>query len=219
MIVTIDGPAGAGKSTVARRLADRLRFGILDTGAMYRAVTLAAQRAGIAPTDENALERLVGQVRVEAVDGKTLLDGEVVDDLIRTAEVTGAVSKYSESAVVRGFLTLCQRRAAEGRDLVTEGRDQGTAVFPDASIKFFLTASDAIRASRRQAEFLSRGRSVTVEQVLGEQAARDRRDSSRALAPLRPADDAILVDTSEITIDETVDRLEALVRERRTRGG
>lgn len=214
MIVTIDGPAGAGKSSAARGLAERLGFDFLDTGAMYRAVTLAALRAGVAAADEARLVALVDQIEIEVARGVTRLDGEDVSAAIRTPEVTSQVRHFADKAVVRRRLTEWQRRIGAGVDLVTEGRDQGTIVFPDAECKFFLTASEETRAARRQRDFARQGREVPLDSVLAEQRARDRQDAERALAPLRPAADARVVDTSSLDPAATIDLLERLVRER-----
>src|SRR5438128_908631 len=160
MIVTIDGPAGAGKSSAARALALRLGFQFLDTGAMYRAVTLAALRAGIDRTDQEALARLLDGLRLEMPPGQVILNGEDVTAQIRTAEVTDASGSIASSRVVRERLVLMQRKLAQGRDIVCEGRDQGTVVFPDAACKFFLVADPVERARRRQCEMLDRGEVV-----------------------------------------------------------
>lgn len=208
MIVTIDGPAGAGKSTVARALAERLHFTFLDTGAMYRAVTLAALRAGIASADQPGLHRLLEQLTIVLDGGRTLLNEEDVSREIRTPQVTEAVRHFADNAVVRAHLTRLQRAAANGRDLVTEGRDQGTVVFPSAECKFFLTADETTRARRRHADFQSRGQRVSFEQVQAEQYRRDQQDQTRRLAPLRPAPDAQIIDTTGLDILATIQLLE-----------
>jgi cytidylate kinase len=214
MIVTIDGPAGAGKSTAAHRLADRLGFGILDTGAMYRAVALAGLRAASRLDDEAALDTLIESLRLEMPGDKVILNGEDVSGLIRTPDVTRASMPIAASRVVRQKLVAWQRTIAGNRNLVTEGRDQGTYVFPDAGCKFFLTASPLERAQRRQRELSARGETLTVDQVLAMQSERDARDMQRAVAPLRQADDAVLIDTTGQSLDQVVDRLERIVRER-----
>jgi cytidylate kinase len=214
MIITIDGPAGAGKSSAARGLAQRLDFEFLDTGAMYRAVTLAGLRAGIDLRDQDALAQLVAQLRLEMPAGRVLLNGEDVTDLIRTAAVSAASSPVAESPVVRRHLVGLQRAIAHGRDMVCEGRDQGTVVFPDAACKFFLVADAAERAHRRHRELLARGEVVPWEQVLAGQEERDRRDASRDLAPMVPAPDAVLLDSTGLTVAQVIDRMEEEVRRR-----
>lgn len=218
MIVTIDGPAGAGKSTVARRLAERLQFDYLDTGAMYRAVALAAMRASLKPIDvagasgQERLGRLLEGIEIEVTNGRTTLNGEDVSQQIRTPETTALVRIVADQRIVRDHLTRWQRALAEKGDLVTEGRDQGTIVFPDAECKFFITANDTIRAQRRQLEFAGQGRKLTLETVLAEQRDRDRRDAQRLIAPLKPAADARIIDTSELEIEDAVDVIEKYVR-------
>jgi CMP/dCMP kinase len=213
-VVTIDGPAGAGKSTVARRLADRLGWRFLDTGAMYRAVTLAALRAGFDLTNESALSALVEKLVVGLPAGRVLLGEEDVTPLIRGVEITRASKFIADSPSVRRQLTVWQRAVAEEADLVTEGRDQGTLVFPDAFRKYYLTATDEERARRRVAEHRSRGEIVTFESVLQDQCERDARDSARAIAPMIPAPDATILDTTGLTIDEVVDGMARDIEQR-----
>jgi cytidylate kinase len=212
VIITIDGPAGAGKSTVARRLAERLGFRFLDTGAMYRAVALAGLRAGVDWSRPDELVRVAERSTIRFDGDRILLDGEDVSDPIRTLEVT-AVTRYSAgNAAVRQRLVALQREAAAGGNMVTEGRDQGTVAFPDAACKIFLTASPRARAERRLRELAARGEAATLDEVLAAQERRDREDSSREVGPLRPAEDAILVDTDGLTVEQVVDRLEFAVR-------
>src|SRR6516164_147526 len=208
MIVTIDGPAGAGKSTAAKALARRLGFDFLDTGAMYRAVTLAALRAGCDLDDEVALARLVAGLTLEMPPSRVVLGGEDVTDGIRTPEVTAGTGKVASSPAVRRRLGEWQRAIAAGRNMVCEGRDQGTIVFPDAARKFFLVADPAERARRRQLEMAQRGESATLEEVLRAQEERDRRDAARDLAPMVPAADAILLDSTGLSAEQVLDRME-----------
>jgi len=219
VIVTIDGPAASGKTTVARLLAHRLDAAFLDTGAMYRAATLAAMRARIDMTNENELLRIIenSDFHFSAEQGKTLvsLDGDDVTDEIRRPDVT-ANARYAASAPkVRARLVEMQRQiAAERKKIVTEGRDQGTVAFPDANVKFFLTADAKTRAGRRQAEMPDTDKRQDVGQVSRDIEARDKSDRDREVGPLRPADDAIIVDTTELTIEEVVRTLIEYVEDR-----
>jgi cytidylate kinase len=215
MIVTIDGPAGAGKSSAARALAARLGFEFLDTGAMYRAVALAALRAGVGWTDDAGLKDLLAKITLQMPPGgAVLLDGEDVSGLIRTPKVSEGSSVVAASAVVRPYLAALQRQIAAGRDMVCEGRDQGTVVFPDAGCKFYLDADPDERLRRRVREMEGRGQSVDVEELRTIQAERDQRDAGRDLAPLRPAADAILLDSTALSLDQVVERMEQEVRQR-----
>ncbi len=212
MIVTIDGPAGAGKSSAARELARRLGFRFLDTGAMYRAVTLAARQRGYDLADGEQLARLVGEIHVELVGDRVLLDGNDVTTAIRKFDITTVIHHAADNGAVRGQLVVWQRAAAAASDVVTEGRDQGTVVFPDAECKIFLTADEQERARRRHRDLVSRGEEIPFEEVLANQRLRDQRDWSRAVGALRIANDAIEVSTDGLTPDEVVARLEAIVR-------
>jgi CMP/dCMP kinase len=206
-VVTIDGPAGSGKSTVARQLAGRLGWRFLDTGAMYRAVTLAALRAGVELTDDAALSVLVQKLEVRIPPGKVFLGAEDVTDSIRTVAVTQSSRFIADSPSVRRRLSAWQREIAAKEDVVTEGRDQGTLVFPDAFRKFYLTASDEVRARRRLAEYEARREPARFEDVLEDQRGRDARDAARTIAPMKPAPDAIVVDSTALTIEDVVERL------------
>lgn len=218
MIVTIDGPAGSGKSTVARRLAERLGFEFLNTGAMYRAVALACVRNGTDLDDPDAVAACARSARVTFPHDRPHLDGEDVTDELRTEPVSAAASRVAVNPQVRELLVELQRQAAEGRDVVTEGRDQGTIVFPHAEVKVFLTATAETRAARRYAELAAlEGEppdDVTYAAVLAQIRDRDERDRTRPIAPLMPAPDAQVFDTSDLTIEEAVDRLERMIRER-----
>ncbi len=212
MIVTIDGPAGAGKSSAARALAQRLGFEFLDTGAMYRAVALAALRAGLDLHDQEGLSRLLGTLVLEMPPGRVRLNGEDVTTAIRTREVTTATGPVADSPVVRRHLVGLQRAIAAGRNFVCEGRDQGTVVFPDAACKFFLKADPVERARRRQRDMAARGEAVDFDAVLAAQEERDRRDAARDLAPMVPAPDAILLDSTHLELVQVVDLMESEVR-------
>jgi cytidylate kinase len=214
MIVTIDGPAGAGKSSAARALAQRLGFEFLDTGAMYRAVTLAGLRAGIDLDDQEALGKLVTGLRLDMPPGRVLLDGEDVTLLIRKSDVTAASGTIASSPVVRQRLVELQRALARGHNFVCEGRDQGTLVFPDALCKFYLSADPEERARRRHREMLGRGEAVPWEQILASQKARDARDQARPIAPMVPAADALVLDSTHLTLEQVVHRMEQEVRRR-----
>jgi cytidylate kinase len=212
MIITIDGPAGAGKSSAARELARRLGFEFLDTGAMYRAVTFAALRAGLEVHDHAAVASLLPSLNIEMPPGRVVLNGEDVTGLLRTAEITAASGPVADNPAVRRCLGALQRKIAAGRDLVCEGRDQGTVVFPDAACKFFLIADPAERARRRLREMQARGETHELPEVIQAQEARDRRDAQRNLAPMKPADDAVLLDSTTLSLAQVVDRMERVAR-------
>jgi cytidylate kinase len=212
MIVTIDGPAGAGKSSVARRLAARLGFRFLDTGAMYRAVVLAARDAGLAWTETEALERLTEALVFEFRDDQVWLNGRDVTDEIRAQEVSAAIHHVADNPRIREHLVSLQRRIAGSGNVVTEGRDQGTVAFPDARCKFFLTAEPEERARRRFAQLKSSGRADSLDEVLRQQQQRDERDAVRPVGGLRQADDAIVVATDDLSCEQVVDRLEHIAR-------
>jgi len=211
-VVTIDGPAGSGKSTVAHRLAETLGWRMLDTGAMYRAVTLAALREGVDLNDDDAVSAIAATVTVTLPAGRVFLDDEDVSLAIRTAEVARATSAVADRPGVRKRLVELQREFARENDVVTEGRDQGTIVFPDALRKFFLTASLEERARRRLAEFSSRGEHFSMESVQNDVKARDERDESRAIAPMKPALDAMIIDTTGMSLDDVLARIIGEVR-------
>ncbi|EHY91324.1 cytidylate kinase [Saccharomonospora azurea NA-128] len=227
-VVALDGPSGTGKTTAARRLATELNAGYLDTGAMYRVATLAVLRAGLDPTDPSAVAAAVRRTRVEVATDPAaptaLLNGEDVGAAIRTEEVNRAVSPVSAVPEVRELLVAEQRRVirealAVRGGIVVDGRDIGTVVTPDAPLKVFLTASSDVRARRRSAQDSAEGRAATFEDVKASVERRDQLDSTRAVSPLRAAEDAVLLDTSELTIDEVTAKLSELADGRGLLGG
>ena len=214
-MIAIDGPAGAGKGTVARRLVARLGYRLLDTGAMYRALAWSVARAGLAPEDTPALRRHVERVQIDVEGDRVVVDGRDVTDEIRSPEIAALTSRLSMLGVVRDKLTPMQRRMAATGGVVLEGRDTGTVVCPDAEVKFYLDASLEERAHRRQVELRARGVEVDTETARADIAARDTQDSSRALAPLRKASDAIEVDTTGLSVEQVVSLLADMVERRR----
>lgn len=217
-VVTIDGPAGAGKSTAAKKLALRLGYAFLDTGAIYRTVALAARRRRVDWTDGTALGALAGTLGIRFVfqgeRNEVFVEDQKVTDEIRTPDISDGASRVSAHPEVRTALLELQRRLGSSGRIVAEGRDMGTIVFPDAPAKFFLTAAAEIRAQRRALELAAAGRPADVETVLQEIRARDKRDSTRAVAPLRKAEDAVEIDSGGLSPDEVVDRMAQLVRAR-----
>ena len=212
-IITIDGPSGAGKSTISKLLAAKLQYTYLDTGAMYRVVGLQVERSGIDLQAENANGRLAELLDSldmalapgeEGQETRAFLDGVDVSDAIRTPEMAMIASRVSAEPEVRRKLTEMQREIGNNGAIVAEGRDMGTIVFPEAKYKFFLDATPGERARRRQKQLLEKGQKVEYEELLAQIQKRDRDDSSRALAPLVPAEDAVVIDSSEMSIDEVV---------------
>ena len=216
MIIAIDGPSGAGKSTLAKRLAKELGFIYVDTGAMYRALALKVLREGVDLADDASMARLIGSTTIDLrqVDGalQVLLDSADVAAEIRTPQVSQMASKASALGVVRSRLLELQRDMARRGNIVAEGRDIGTVVFPQAEVKIFLQASAAERARRRFAELQSAGQSVDLMKTLREIEERDQRDSERDLAPLRQADDALMIDSSGVDADQVTARVLAHIR-------
>ena len=208
-IVTIDGPSGAGKSTISRGLAAKLHFTYLDTGAMYRAVGLALERQGIDLADTDALKKCLAGIELTLApngddDVRVLLNGEDVSQAIRTPEMGMGASRGSALPLVREKLTALQRQLGEKGSIVAEGRDMGTVVFPKAACKFFLNASAEERARRRQKQLAEKGQSVDYQEILDQISKRDYDDSRRALAPLKPAADAVMVDSSRMDIEAVI---------------
>lgn len=219
LIIAIDGPSGVGKSTLSKALARELGYLNLDTGAMYRAVALAAQRGGIDDDDHQALERLCDRIVITFVrDGANecvLLDGEDVSALIRTPEISLLTAGVAASPQVREAMVQRQRELGAAGGVVLEGRDIGTVVFPDAEVKFFLKASAEVRGRRRFLELQAKGLTVNLARTIAEVEARDNADSGRATSPLRQADDAVVIDTGDLDVSQVLTRMLAVVAERR----
>lgn len=216
MIVTLDGPAGAGKSTAARALAARLGWCYLDTGAMYRTVALVALEQGIPLDDAAALAELAGSLAIDFRAGRVLLGNRDVSAEIRTERITQATRPVADAPPVRAAMKQLQRRLADGRDVVTEGRDQGSEVFPWAEVKVFLTASADERARRRHLEEAGRGLATSLEAVRAAQARRDEGDRVRPVGAMQPAPDAVILETDGLAAADVVERLAKLVADKRS---
>jgi CMP/dCMP kinase len=214
MIVAIDGPVAGGKSTAARNLAKGLGFEHLDTGALYRTVTLLARRTNTDPADADAVRAMLRTADVRLADERAFLNDEDVSDAIRRPEISSAVKPFAENQDVRDFVNAYARKFATGRNIVVEGRDMGTVVFPNAELKIFLTASVEERARRRWEELQTRGTPQPFESVLADLEKRDREDTTRPIAPLRKAPDAVTVNSTGWTQEQTRERLLALAKER-----
>lgn len=210
--IAIDGPSGAGKSTVAKAVAKELNIDYIDTGAMYRAFGLKLLRLNIAIESEGELQTILQETDINFKGEDILLDGEVVSHLIRTPEVSMAASDCSAFPMVRESMVRAQQKMGESKSVIMDGRDIGTAVFPDAEYKFFITAAAEERAMRRYKELLEKGQNAVYEQVLKEIEQRDHNDSTRAASPLKKADDAELLDTTNMTVQEAADYICAKVR-------
>lgn len=215
--VAIDGPSGAGKSTLARRVAERLGFRYVDTGAIYRAVGYHMALMGVGPRDKDGIMRFIDDVNIQIVyadDGiqHMILNGHDITDEIRTPEMSAYASGVSALPCVRDYLLDMQRSLARTNNVIMDGRDIGTVVLPQADVKIFLTASAEVRAQRRYAELISKGENVTLDKVLADMRQRDKQDSTRAIAPLRCAEDAVRLDTSEMNLDEAEAAILKIVR-------
>jgi len=210
--IAVDGPAGSGKSTVARAVAQRLSLPHIDTGAMYRAATLKALEQGVSTTDGEALGSLLEATDIDLLEGRVFLDGRDVSAAIRSAEVTGLVSHVAAQAQVRQWMVERQRSLAGERGGVMEGRDIATVVLPQADFKFYLTAEPEERARRRAAELGAEGVATSVEEVLGGIEARDRLDAGREVSPLRVAEGATVIDSTGRSVDEVVDEIVAATK-------
>ena len=212
IIVTIDGPAGAGKSTTAKAVAEKTGLPYLDTGALYRAVAWKLDKEGVAPEDGEKIAETLKDFKIEVAGGKVTADGEDVTRAIRTARVDSIVSAYAARPEVRDALTGFQRaQAANG--LVADGRDMGTVIFPDAELKIFLTASAEERARRRCAEREAKGESADYDEILKQVIERDRYDMTREIAPLRPAQGCVILDSTDMSASEVVDAIASLAKE------
>ncbi len=216
--IAIDGPAGAGKSSVSRRAAKQLGYIYVDTGALYRAVGLKFLKQNADPAKQSEVEKILHDTTVEFrfIGGEqhVFLDGEDVNDQIRTPDASMMASAVSAQPPVRAFLLEMQRKIAREQNVIMDGRDIGTVVLPDATVKIFLTASDQVRAVRRFKELEEKGETVTFDEVLQDIRTRDYNDSHRAVAPLKQAEDAVLADTSDCTFEESVQKILSIIEER-----
>ncbi|UQF80689.1 MAG: (d)CMP kinase [Mogibacterium diversum] len=208
--IAIDGPGGAGKSTIAKLVGDKLGLEYIDTGAMYRAVGLKLNREGIKPDDLISISNVLEETTIDFVNGKIILDGDDVSDIIRTQEISKFASIYSQIPEVRSKLVDIQRRIAAGKSVIMDGRDIGTNVLTDAELKVFLTADSMVRARRRYEELRSKGVKANLDDIHEEIKDRDYQDMNRKLNPLAQAEDAIRLDTSDMTIDEVVNTIVAM---------
>ncbi len=202
--IAIDGPGGAGKSTIAMAVAKALQIDYIDTGAMYRAVALKIIKEGINLKDENALQQMLDYTSIDFSNGNIILDGEIINDKIRTPEISAMASACSALPMVRKKLVLLQRQMGESKSIIMDGRDIGTNVLPHAEYKFFLTASPEERARRRTLELQQKGQDVVYQNILEEIEKRDYQDSNRSLNPLMQAEDALLVNTTGIPLEECI---------------
>ena len=202
--IAVDGPSGAGKSTIAKAVAKKLNIDYIDTGAMYRAVGYKMLQEGVALTDIEGLQAMLDRTEIDFSQGNIYLDGEIVNDVIRTEEISKQASNCSAIGIVRKKLVDLQQKMGESKSVIMDGRDIGTVVVPDAEFKFYVTASAEERARRRYDELIAKGQDVNYEQVLIDINTRDHNDSTREITPLRKADDAVEVDTTSMNIDEVV---------------
>ena len=213
--VAIDGPAGAGKSTIARRLAKNMNYIYVDTGALYRTVALSIMQNGVDPENVTAVTKHIGTINVDIMykgdEQRVLLNGNDVSELIRTPEVSMMASKTSAIPEVRAFLLGLQRKLAVEHNVVMDGRDIATVVLPDAKVKIFLTASSEVRAKRRYDELVAKGESVKFEDVLSDLIQRDEQDMNRAVAPLKPSAQSVIVDTSDLDLEGAVNAMRKVV--------
>lgn len=216
--IALDGPAGAGKSSIAKRAAKALDFIYVDTGALYRTIGLAATRKGVEPKPSPEVEKLLSEITVDLTfndkgEQIVLLDGEDVSGLIRTPEASMMASKISAVPSVRAYLLDLQRNMAKSHNVIMDGRDIGTVVLPDAKVKIFLTASPEARAQRRYKELCEKGMDVKYEDILNDVITRDYNDSHRETAPLKPADGCVTVDTTELDFEQSVEKIISVIKE------
>lgn len=212
--VAIDGPGGTGKSTIAKAVAERFGIEYIDTGAMYRALGLKSKRQGTDPADESAVRTMLDDTVIDFAGGRTMLDGEDVSGIIRTNEISMAASNISKLAIVRAKVDQVSRHLASTKDVVMEGRDIGATVIPDAEVKIFMTADPAVRAKRRYDQMIEAGKEADYGQIYRETMERDYQDTHREVSPLRQADDAILLDTSDMTLEENIDAVAQIITEK-----
>lgn len=209
--VAIDGPSGTGKSTIAKLVAERFGLEYIDTGAMYRAIALKAVRNNVPETDLDAVEKMVADTTIDFVNSKIMLDGEDVSGEIRTNEISMAASNYSKIPCIRAKVGALCDQLTSSKDVVMEGRDICTVVIPDAEVKIFMTASPEVRAKRRYDQLLEAGKTADYDKVLEEVKARDYQDSHREISPLKQAEDAVLLDSSDMTIEENVEAIAEII--------
>ena len=223
-VITIDGPVGSGKGTIAGLLASRLGWNLLDSGALYRLLALSARNHGVDLTNETSLETLAAHLDVQFIaaeaggEQQIILEGEDVTRAIRTEDVGAGASQVAALPAVRDALLQRQRVFREAPGLVADGRDMGTVVFADAQLKIYLTASAEERASRRYRQLLGKGETANLASLLDEIVARDERDMNRSVAPLKPADDAIMIDSTQMSIEEVLESVQTMARERNLLG-
>lgn len=216
--IALDGPAGAGKSSIAKRAAKALDFIYVDTGALYRTIGLAATRKGVEPKPSDEVEKLLSEITVDLTfndkgEQIVLLDGEDVSGLIRTPEASMMASKISAVPSVRAYLLDLQRNMAKSHNVIMDGRDIGTVVLPDANVKIFLTASPEARAQRRYKELCEKGMDVKYEDILNDVITRDYNDTHRETAPLKPAEGCVMVDTTELDFEQSVEKIISVIKE------
>lgn len=216
--IALDGPAGAGKSSIAKRAAKALDFIYVDTGALYRTIGLAATRKGVEPKPSDEVEKLLNEITVDLTfndkgEQIVLLDGEDVSGLIRTPEASMMASKISAVPSVRAYLLDLQRNMAKSHNVIMDGRDIGTVVLPDAKVKIFLTASPEARAQRRYKELCEKGMDVKYEDILNDVITRDYNDTHRETAPLKPAEGCVMVDTTELDFEQSVEKIISVIKE------
>lgn len=212
--IAIDGPGGTGKSCIAKAVAELYGIEYINTGSMYRALGLKSKRLGIYTADETAVKAMLDDTEIDFVDGHTMLDGEDVSGLLKTDDISMAASNISKLAAVRAKVDEVSRHLAATKDVVMEGRDIGTTVMPDAEVKIFMTAALEVRAKRRYNQLIELGKEADYEQILKETAERDYQDSHRELSPLKQAEDAILLDTSNMTVEKNIDAVVHLITEK-----